>query len=220
MIYMPLGRKTGPKPKFSAEQVISAALEIGLDRFTMAQVAKAVGVGAPSLYRIYESREDLVGACLGEIARREPWVSLQQAWPDMLREWAHYCWHLCETYSGFALTLYTYPFPQVRFMEAAPGIIDEFISAGLDKSTVLFALDFVGDTVITIHLGLACYRVDRNHPQQRMLLARNIEITNRQLGVDVSPLVNSTNVYSDFVSPKVDFIIAALERGFGRNIQV
>lgn len=62
MIHVPLGRKTGPKPKFSAADVIDAVLEIGLDRFTMAQVAKKVGVGAPSLYRIYESREDLVGS--------------------------------------------------------------------------------------------------------------------------------------------------------------
>lgn len=40
MIHVPLGRKTGPKPKFSAADVIDAVLEIGLDRFTMAQVAK------------------------------------------------------------------------------------------------------------------------------------------------------------------------------------
>lgn len=214
MIHVPLGRKTGPKPKFSAADVIDAVLEIGLDRFTMAQVAKKVGVGAPSLYRIYESREDLVGECLAEIARREPWVSPQHtAWPDMLRFWAHYCWQLCEKYPGFALTLYTYPFPQVNFMEAAPGIIDDFVHAGLDKETTLFALDFIGDTAITIHLGVGCYRFDRSTPAGRELIRKNLEITNKQLGVDLTCLTTSTDLFADLVKPKVEFIIQALELG-------
>lgn len=167
MMHMRLGRKTGPKPKFTAQQVIDAVLHIGLDTFTMSQVAKAVGVGAPSLYRLYNSRDDLVAACLEDIARRRPWVSPQTSWPDMLRAWAHYCWELCETFPGFALTLYTYPFPQVNFMKSAATIVEDFTGAGLAKNSVLFALDFIGDTVIATHLGIGTYRVESTNQERK-----------------------------------------------------
>lgn len=212
-MHMRLGRKTGPKPKFTAEQVIDAVLRIGLDKFTMSQVARAVGVGAPSLYRLYNSRDDLVAACLEEIARRRPWVSPQVPWPDMLREWSRYCWELCEAFPGFALTLYTYPFPQVNFMKSVPSIVEDFTAAGLSKDIVLFALDFIGDTAITIHLGVSAYRAGPDDHERRDLIQRNLEISNQQLDTDLSALLYSPDIYRDLVEPKIEFIIAALQAG-------
>ncbi|MCS4535796.1 TetR/AcrR family transcriptional regulator [Corynebacterium sp. HS2168-gen11] len=212
-MHMRLGRKTGPKPKFTAQQVIDAVLQIGLDTFTMSQVAASLGVGAPSLYRLYNSRDDLVAACLEDIARRQPWVSPQSSWPDMLHAWARYCWQLCEAFPGFALTLYTYPFPQVNFMKASATIVEDFTATGLDKNLVLFALDFIGDTVISTHLGIGTYRVDSTDHARNELIKRNLELSNEQLGTDLSAFVYSRDPYRDFVEPKVAFIIAALEAG-------
>ncbi|WP_157672914.1 TetR/AcrR family transcriptional regulator [Arcanobacterium phocae] len=210
---MRLGHKTGPKPKFTAEQVIDAVLRIGLDKFTMSQVAHEVGVGAPSLYRLYNSRDDLVAACLEEIARRRPWVAPQSSCPDMFRAWARYCWDLCEAFPGFALTLYTYPFPQVNFMKSVPSIVEDFTAAGLSKDIVLFALDFIGDTAITIHLGVSAYRVDPQDTERQALVRRNLELSNQQLGTDLSALLYSADTYRDLVEPKIEFIIAALQAG-------
>lgn len=179
----------------------------------MSQAAQAVGVGAPSLYRLYKSRDDLVAAGLEEIARRRPWVAPKTSWPQMLRAWSRYCWELCEAFPGFALTLYTYPFPQVNFMKRVPTIVEDFTDAGLSKDIVLFALDFIGDTTITIHLGVSAYRADPKDHERQELIQRNLELTNQQLGTDFSSLLNSSDIYRDLVEPKIEFIITALEAG-------
>lgn len=217
------GRKTGPKPKFTTADVVDAALGIGIDRFTMANVAKKVGVGAPSLYRLFDSRDDLVGACLEEIAHSNPWKPTTQrdviTWPDLLRKWSKYCWDLCEKYPGFALTLFTYPFPQVHFFKVFPHILEDFKNAGLDEDILLYALDFIGDTVITINLSLATYRTPAEDDNRRKLLKKNFELSNQQLAQDLTATMRSTDLYRDLVVPKTDFIIAALEAGIRPNQQ-
>lgn len=213
MTSMGPGRKTGPKPKFSTHDVVDAALAIGIDRFTMASVAKKVGVGAASLYRLFDSRDELVGACLEEIARRNPWETTGLPWPELLRKWSRYCWDLCETYPGFALTIYTYPFPQVHFMKIIPHILDDFTKAGLEEETVLYALDFIGDTAITINLAIAAYRVEPNDERRKKLLAKNVALSNQQLSQDLSAVMHSQDLYRDLVAPKTDFIITALQAG-------
>ena len=63
-----LGRPTGPRPGFSRDDVVDAALEIGIAEFTLTAVAKHLGVAVSGLYRTISSREDLLAACLERIA--------------------------------------------------------------------------------------------------------------------------------------------------------
>ncbi|WP_067782716.1 TetR/AcrR family transcriptional regulator [Actinomyces vulturis] len=207
------GRKTGPKPKFSADDVIDAALQLGLDTFTMAQVAQAVGVGAPSLYRLFSSRDDLVGACLDRIASQIRWNPQHKDWLNLLRSWARMCWDLCETYPGFDITLYTYPFPQVHFMDYAERVFADFRATGQDNDTITFMMDFIGDTVITIHLGLGAYQDRHGHSPNQQLLQHNLERSREQIDLDVSAFTRPDNAYERMVQPKVEFLLAALDAG-------
>ena len=46
-----LGRPTGPRPGFSRDDVVDAALELGIADFTLTAVAKRMGVAVSGLYR-------------------------------------------------------------------------------------------------------------------------------------------------------------------------
>ncbi|AZA08586.1 TetR/AcrR family transcriptional regulator [Corynebacterium pseudopelargi] len=212
------GRKTGPKPKFSTHDVVDAALSIGIDRFTMNAVATQVGVGAPSLYRLFASRDDLVGACLQEILARNPWQQTDLSWPDKLKRWSRYCWDVCEAYPGLALTLYTYPFPQVHGMRLLGHVLEDFEDSGLDRDTVLYALDFIGDTAITLSLGLQSYRIEPRNEQRNKLLAKNRELLEQNLPQEITKIEQSQDLYQHTVAPKTEFIIAALQAGIRPDI--
>lgn len=58
------GTTKGPKPRWSLDQILAAAVRLGdeggIDAITMSGVAKALGSGIMSLYRYVESRDDLL----------------------------------------------------------------------------------------------------------------------------------------------------------------
>jgi len=46
-----LGKRTGPRPGFTRNDVVEAALELGIADFTLTAVAKRLGVAVSGLYR-------------------------------------------------------------------------------------------------------------------------------------------------------------------------
>lgn len=63
-----MGRRTGPKPSFNADDVVDAAFAGGLHVMTLAGVARSLGVAPQTLYRVYPSRDAVVVACLERAA--------------------------------------------------------------------------------------------------------------------------------------------------------
>ncbi|MCK7638106.1 TetR/AcrR family transcriptional regulator [Corynebacterium pygosceleis] len=88
---------------------MDAAISQGIDRFTLTGVAKTLGVAAPSLYRVVNSRDDLLMHCFlrvtGELNLPDP----EATWQDQLREYTDALWNLCGTYPGIAHSLLTFP---------------------------------------------------------------------------------------------------------------
>lgn len=79
----------GPKPKLTLEQVVDAAIELadedGLDAMSMRAVARALGVGAMSLYRYVPSKEILVELMFDAVLRRQPRAhELPGGWREQL----------------------------------------------------------------------------------------------------------------------------------------
>ena len=97
-----LGRPTGPRPGFSRDDVVDAALEIGIADFTLTAVAKHLGVAVSGLYRTISSREDLLAACLERIAAEVDVPGAGRRWPDAVRAHAEAIWAMLERYPGLA----------------------------------------------------------------------------------------------------------------------
>jgi AcrR family transcriptional regulator len=88
--------RVGRPPRVSAQAIIEAAIELGLDRVTLKQVADHLGVGVATLYRHVRSRDELLrmAAFRVVLSRRMP-----RSQPGRTVHWA-------EVALGFAASLY------------------------------------------------------------------------------------------------------------------
>ena len=62
--------RRGRPPQISRDDVVGAAMAIGLDRFTMTSVAERLGVTTPALYTHVNSRDELLTLVSAELVQR------------------------------------------------------------------------------------------------------------------------------------------------------
>ena len=149
-----LGRPTGPKPGFTREQVVSAALEVGIAEFTLARVAARLGVTTSALYRTISSREDLLRACLEDLAARAGTAPDPGDWRATLRNQAQTLWTLLEDHPGLDRVLLTTSWAGDCFADIIAAIHTALVAAGMSPDEAALAVDMVGDTVISSHIGV------------------------------------------------------------------
>lgn len=177
-----LGRKTGPKPGFSRSDVVDAALEIGVDSFTMAQVAQRLGVRPSALYRTVDSRDDVVSACLERVSAQIRLPPERLGWEDYLRGLAECVWGTLEAHPGLDRTLMAMPWTSLHLMGLAQRAHATLVSASLGSREAYFALDFIIDTTVATHQAVAALRAPA--PGQRVL-ADNGDRAQEPRGFDV-----------------------------------
>lgn len=152
------GRKVGRKPSFTAAEVVAAAIAEGIDRFTLAAVARRLGVVTPAIYRLFPSRDELVLACLDAAGATLARPTTGMPWRAALRLWADECWRLCEEYPGLSRLVYSYPAAPTRIEPILRAYADHLGTHGKTPRQAMFALDFIGDTVFASHLGVESMR--------------------------------------------------------------
>lgn len=148
-----VGKKVGRKPAFTREDVIRAAFDEGIDTFTLSAIANRVGVVTPALYRLFSSRDDIVVACLDAAAASIATPPPGAEWRDVLRMWADECWRLCEDYPGINRVVYSVASAMARVAVVLDRYAESLAPHGITRRQAMFALDFIGDTVFTGHLG-------------------------------------------------------------------
>ncbi len=88
------GRRRGPVPAISRDDIVDAALEHGLAHVTMRDVAERLGVSVQGLYHYVRTREDLLGAAAARLVSRVqlpepddgPWGEWLRAAAGAIRE--------------------------------------------------------------------------------------------------------------------------------------
>ncbi|GAA4787967.1 TetR/AcrR family transcriptional regulator [Corynebacterium canis] len=154
------GRKTGPKPRFHIDDVVRTALTIGLDDFTLADVARTLQVTTPSLYRVVATRDHLIHFCLAAMADSLTLPPNTLSWKEQLRYYAEELWRFAERYPNSIKTLIQTPGAHVHVQRYFRTINKSIMAAGFPGTSedVDFALDFLGDTVFMTHLQIAGLR--------------------------------------------------------------
>ncbi|MFT0848052.1 helix-turn-helix domain-containing protein [Actinomycetaceae bacterium L2_0104] len=152
------GPKLGRKPVFTAQDVVAAAVAEGVDRFTLSAVARRLGVVTAAIYRIFPSRDDLVIACLDSAAASIALPEPGMHWRDSLRLWADECWRLCEEFPGLSRLVFAYPAAPTHITSVVAVYADNLAVQGKSRRQSMFALDFLGDTVFSCHLGVESMR--------------------------------------------------------------
>lgn len=154
------GPRTGPKPRFTADQAVDAALRLGVERFTLAGVAAELGISAPALYRVVDSHEGLVDLCLARIAGQMRLPTPGASWQEQLRFFADETWRLTQEHPGLPATILERPGAHLHLAGTMRALIDSLEAAGFPggPEEIAFALDFLGDTVFVTHIGILPYR--------------------------------------------------------------
>lgn len=91
-------RAPGRRPLFSADDVVSAAIRLGLSTFSVAAVARELGVTTAAVYRRFPSHEALREECLTRILGEVPPLAVESSWQETLRLAADEWWTLCMKY--------------------------------------------------------------------------------------------------------------------------
>ena len=155
-----LGRPTGPKPGFTRAEVVAAALALGVADFTLAGVAARLGVATSALYRTISSREDLLRACLGEVAARIDFSPDPDDWRRNARNQADALWALLEAHPGLDRVLIGVPWAVEYFADTIGSAYRAFTSAGMSEEDAALAVDVIGDTVVSSHAEVAALRAN------------------------------------------------------------
>ncbi|WP_306821237.1 NAD(P)H-dependent oxidoreductase [Actinomyces wuliandei] len=149
---------SGPVGGFTRDDVVAAALDIGIDTFTLGKVARRLEVRPGDLRRAVSSREDLVSACLERVTSdlRLPRASL--AWPDYLRHLADALWAVLERHPGLDHTLIDLPWAYLPFVPVAKRSHAALVAGGLGPHEAYLGLDYLVATVLTAHRRASAMR--------------------------------------------------------------
>ena len=84
----------GRPPRVSAESIVAAAIDIGLSRVTLAEVASRLGVTVPALYRHVRNRDEIVKLAAIQLTmqRGQPITGrggLASHWSEVVKACAH-----------------------------------------------------------------------------------------------------------------------------------
>ena len=136
---------------FTRDDVVTAALEIGVDRFTMGKVARRLGVSTADLGRTVSSRDDLLVACLERVSADVTLPPTGLSWQDYLRRLSDSLWDVLDAHPGLDHTLINLAWAYVPFMSVAKRAHNALVSGGLRSEDAYLALNYTLSTVLTAH---------------------------------------------------------------------
>ncbi|MDO4685264.1 MAG: TetR/AcrR family transcriptional regulator [Corynebacterium sp.] len=209
---MALGRKTGPKPRFHIEDVVNTALSLGLDTFTLSDVARTLKVSTPSLYRVVATREELVHLCLKKVAKELRIPPPTTPWQDQLRFYVDEIWEIAERYPGTVKAIVNTPGAHVHVQQFFRDFSASLSNAGFpgDAQLIDFALDFLGDTTFMTHLQISTYR-SANATDGLQHVKELLHKEAEQSGEATHFPFDESWTQRGFLDQKVEFIIKGME---------
>ena len=164
---------------FTRDDVVTAALEIGVDRFTMGKVARRLGVSAADLGRTVSSRDDLLVACLERVSADVTLPPTGLSWQDYLRQLSDSLWDVLDANPGLDHTLIDLAWAYVPFMSVAKRAHNALVSGGLRTEDAYLALNYTLSTVLTSHQQAAAMAETVESERQPGRSERGIDIATR-----------------------------------------
>lgn len=210
------GRRTGPKPRFTVNDAVDAALKLGLDTFTLGDVAAELGVSTPSLYRIAASRAELVELALIRVAASLVPPPNDLSWQEQLRDYVESMWGTLENHPGIDRIIMDYPGAHAAVQGYLRDLSQSVLAAGFpgDVERLDFVIDFLGDTVIATHLSIVAMRREVSPGRSGLEQARDkLKDEAAASGRDTRITPHDSWVERGHLDAKVEFILSGVEAG-------
>jgi len=93
-------RKPGRPRALTVDVIAQAALDDGVDTFSMPSVARRLGVAHSGLYRYVTDRDDLMVEALTRAYAAATWPDADLPWEELLREIGNTIWRACDEFPG------------------------------------------------------------------------------------------------------------------------
>ena len=93
-------RKPGRPRALTVDVIAQAALDDGVDVFSMPSVARRLGVAHSGLYRYVADRDGLLVEALSRAYSATTWPEPDLPWDDLLREIGETIWRACDQFPG------------------------------------------------------------------------------------------------------------------------
>lgn len=93
-------RRPGRPRALTIDVIAQAALDDGIDRFSMPSVARRLGVAHSGLYRYVTDRDDLQIQAIDRAILATQWPGDDLTWDELVRAIGDAVWAACDTYPG------------------------------------------------------------------------------------------------------------------------
>ena len=204
-------RKTGPKPGFDLNDAVECAIAQGLDRFTLTKVARDLGVTTPGLYRVINSREDLLMHCLLKAAESVSLPSPDSGWQDQIRQYAAQANIVCRRYPGMAQTLMTFPGAHFAIQHYWDDLVKGLAQGGFpgDEEDIYFIINLVTNTCLTHDIYTHAVR-DTDGTQRAKERLTSIDEKNSS---QANSAIDFDRTADEHLYRRIEFLISAVASG-------
>ncbi|TGN34319.1 TetR/AcrR family transcriptional regulator [Aeromicrobium chenweiae] len=136
-------RKPGRPRALTVEVIAHAALDDGVDTFSMPSVARRLGVAHSGLYRYVADRDDLLVRAMDIAFDSTTWPDAELPWDELLREIGESTWRACDAHPGLDRATQTAPRPAPSVLARMPQWVARVEEEGFDAADAAVAVEFV-----------------------------------------------------------------------------
>jgi Bacterial regulatory proteins, tetR family. len=194
------------------DDLIQAAIAQGLDHFSLSAIARSLGVAPPALYRLVQTREHLLYACLEKVAEEMPKPSLEASWQDAVTLWGDGLWDLCERYPGLDRILINCPDSLSSLRTTVRGFAETFSNGDSVNESLIEVLESIADTVLASHIAATTWRERRASGSERSLHLRDEALTRFGVEGDNACGDESSDPHRPRVTRKIRLLVNAVTR--------
>lgn len=155
-----MDRKPGRPRALTVEQIAQAALDDGVNTFSMPSVARRLGVAHSGLYRYVNDRESLLITAVDRAVNTIEWPDADQPWDDLLRAIGESLWDLCDTYPGLDRASLSASRAAPSAIKLIEGYVAQLHSEGFSPEDAALAVSFVVNQTMMSSADMARVRAN------------------------------------------------------------
>lgn len=135
-------RKPGRPRALTVDVIAQAALDDGVDQFSMPSVARRLGVAHSGLYRYVTDRDDLLVHALDRAFLTTRWPEADLGWEELVREIGEAIWRVCDAFPGLDRASQLAPRPAPAVLALMGDWVTTIQKQGFEPGDAAVAVEF------------------------------------------------------------------------------
>ncbi|WP_456697952.1 TetR/AcrR family transcriptional regulator [Aeromicrobium sp. P5_D10] len=160
-------RKPGRPRALTVDVIAQAALDDGVDQFSMPSVARRLGVAHSGLYRYVTDRDDLLIHALDRAHRTTTWPGSDLGWEELVREIGEAVWRVCDAFPGLDRASQLASRPAPALLEQMSDWVSTVQGQGFEPEDAAVAVEFPISLALDSSIQMSRLRkIQTAHPEE------------------------------------------------------